>query len=234
MSLTRGERFKDARTVYNQHGKQSMRIVEGCTDVSASVITYLESDGEGRNVGYPNIVALAKHYGVSTDFLLGLTNDPYPIRSVIDDLSITPAVAERFLLRKKQNCSDCDVVNKYNRVLENDDVWILLGLIHGYMTAVKADSIYWELVKKYDGDSIDDGELCKMLLEKAESYRETDIDMCDFLEAKASITNWDTKDSLLSLGMDEFDLAEIWSLRIARQLEDTLHGIRRGEEHGND
>lgn len=76
MSLTRGERFKDARIVHNQHGKQSMREVERYTDVSASVITYLESDSEGRNVGYSTIVALAKHYGVSIDFLLGLSPNP--------------------------------------------------------------------------------------------------------------------------------------------------------------
>ena len=76
MNLTRGERFKDARTVYNQHGKQSMRTVETCTGVSASVITYLESDSDGRNVGYPTIVALSKHYGVTTDFLLGLSPNP--------------------------------------------------------------------------------------------------------------------------------------------------------------
>lgn len=234
MTLTRGERFKDARIVHNQHGKQTMDEVAAATGIKKSLIQALENDDNDRDVGYTKVATLAAHYRVTADFLLGFTNDPHPQRTAIDDLGITPAIAEKFKLRKKLNCTDSDITGKYNRVLESDDVWLLLGLIHGYMTAVEADSIFWELESKYDGGPIDIEELCKRLLEKAEEYRATDIDLCDFLEAKAHIINWDTEDSLLSLGMDEFDLSEIWSLRITRQLEELLYGIRRGEEHGND
>lgn len=73
-TLTRGERFKDARTVYNQHGSQSMDDVYKATGVSASMIKDLEDDEKERSVGYDKIATLAKHYGVSSDFLLGLTD----------------------------------------------------------------------------------------------------------------------------------------------------------------
>jgi len=71
--LTRGERFKDARTVYNQHGKQTMHEVYLCTNVGASTIKELEDDESSREVGGLKIATLAKHYGVSIDWLLGLS-----------------------------------------------------------------------------------------------------------------------------------------------------------------
>lgn len=75
-TITQGERFKDARTVYNRHGSQSMNEVYTATGVSASMIKDLEDDEKIRSVGYDKIALLAKHYGVSADYLLGLS--PYP------------------------------------------------------------------------------------------------------------------------------------------------------------
>lgn len=73
--LTRGERFKDARTVHNQHGSQSMDEVYSATGISPSMIKDLEDDEKNRSVGYDKIAILAQYYGVSSDFLLGLS--PY-------------------------------------------------------------------------------------------------------------------------------------------------------------
>ena len=42
--LTRGERFKDARTVHNQHKKQTMDEVAAATGISKSLIQALEDD----------------------------------------------------------------------------------------------------------------------------------------------------------------------------------------------
>lgn len=76
VNLTRGERFKDARLIHNQHGWQSMEEVYSQTGVSASMIKDLEDDDKTRSVGYDKVVLLAKHYGVSTDYLLGLSSRP--------------------------------------------------------------------------------------------------------------------------------------------------------------
>lgn len=75
MKLSRGKRFRDARTVYNQHGFQTMDEVMAETDVQKSIISALESDKSDRSVGYDKVAALAAYYGVSTDYLLGLTDD---------------------------------------------------------------------------------------------------------------------------------------------------------------
>lgn len=70
-------RFKDARTRYNQHGLQSTKDVAGEAGITKSLIEDLESNvGNQRNVGYLTIKKLAQYYGVSSDFLLGLSNTP--------------------------------------------------------------------------------------------------------------------------------------------------------------
>lgn len=95
-TLTRGERFKDARTVHNQHGSQSMNDVYEATGVSASMIKELEDDEKTRSVGYEKVAILAKHYGVSADFLLGLTKDPSIQPSAVDELGLSKESAQFF------------------------------------------------------------------------------------------------------------------------------------------
>ena len=87
--LTRGERFKDARIVHNQHKKQTMDEVATATGVSKSLIQSLEDDSVNRSVGYDKVAKLAAHYRVTTDFLLGLSDDPSPMPSVVDDLGLS-------------------------------------------------------------------------------------------------------------------------------------------------
>ena len=87
--LTRGERFKDARIVHNQHKKQTMDEVATATGVSKSLIQSLEDDSVNRSVGYDKVAKLAAHYRVTTDYLLGLSDDPFPMPSVVDDLGLS-------------------------------------------------------------------------------------------------------------------------------------------------
>lgn len=70
--LTMGERFKDARTVHNKHGKETTGAVAEATGVSKSTLSEIENDS--RVPGAKIIAELARHYGVSTDYLLGLSD----------------------------------------------------------------------------------------------------------------------------------------------------------------
>ena len=72
-------RFKLARTVYNQHGKQSVKTVSEETkpSISKSLIDDLESNvGKKRAVSYLTVKQLAQYYGVTSDYLLGLSSIP--------------------------------------------------------------------------------------------------------------------------------------------------------------
>ena len=76
VELTRGERFKDARLEHNQHGKQTMDEVQKATSVSKGLISQMENDECSADFGSNKVTALARHYGVTTDYLLGLSKDP--------------------------------------------------------------------------------------------------------------------------------------------------------------
>ena len=71
--LARFKRFYIARTELNKHGSQTLSQVAEQTGVSKSLISDLENSSSGREVGCSHIVKLANHYGVSVDYLLGLT-----------------------------------------------------------------------------------------------------------------------------------------------------------------
>lgn len=75
-NLTMGERFKDARTVHNKNGKQSTETVMKAVSISKSTLSDIENNK--RDPGAEIICTLAKHYGVSTDYLLGLSDIKTP------------------------------------------------------------------------------------------------------------------------------------------------------------
>ena len=70
-------RFKLARTKYNRNGKQSVKTVSENTNITRSLIDDLESNvSKKRSVGYLTVAKLARYYGVTSDFLLGLVDFP--------------------------------------------------------------------------------------------------------------------------------------------------------------
>lgn len=88
--LTRGQRFKKAREEFNQYGKQDIVTVARTTDIQQSMISDLENDMKYRDVGYTKIVTLAEYYGVSVDYLLGLSEEWRVNTKAADQLGITP------------------------------------------------------------------------------------------------------------------------------------------------
>lgn len=70
--LTIGERLKDARVDFNKHKKQTIKEVSDATRIPQSTLSEIENDK--REPGAGIIRKLAEHYGVSADFLLGLSD----------------------------------------------------------------------------------------------------------------------------------------------------------------
>lgn len=83
--LTMGERLKDARVDFNKHKKQTIKEVSDATGIPQSTLSEIENDK--REPGAGIIRKLAEHYGVSSDFLLGLSDirtDDITAQSVIE------------------------------------------------------------------------------------------------------------------------------------------------------
>lgn len=72
---TIGERFKDARICYNQHGKQSLKEVEINCEVDDSYLNKIENDSSVEfKKSIDTTRKLAEYYGVSADYLVGLSD----------------------------------------------------------------------------------------------------------------------------------------------------------------
>lgn len=139
-TLSRGERFKDARLVHNKNGKQSMDDVYTATGVSASMIKDLEDDEKERSVGYDKIAILAKHYGVSTDYLLSLTNDPKRTPCATDELGLSAQSINWLSLLASS--PDRSRYTKYlSALFEMKNFQEFVYLLFDYFSALKAQSI---------------------------------------------------------------------------------------------
>lgn len=96
--MTTENRFKLARTLYNQHGRQTVSKAAEDTGITSSCINDLESNvGKPREVGYRKVAKLAKHYGVSMDWIVGLTDDPDPKVRAVDVLGISPKAIDNLI-----------------------------------------------------------------------------------------------------------------------------------------
>ncbi len=123
VTLTRWERFKDARTVHNRFGSQSMATVAAAAGVGKGKIQALEKDdsdgGVDRGVDYREVAKLAAYYGVTSDWLMGLS--PYR----------TPNVDAQ-TLSKRTGLSETAITNLINEVRDprSRHLWnLLLGVL---------------------------------------------------------------------------------------------------------
>lgn len=135
-------RFKEARTKNNRHGAQSTKEVEKETGVTKSLIEDIESTaGKPRNVGYLTVKKLAQHYGVSADYLLGLSGTP----STKEDIKVackTTGLSEQAIeeLRSKtcDTPSSIFIIPELNDLLISPKFWDFLYYLSLYRTQCSA------------------------------------------------------------------------------------------------
>lgn len=136
--LERHERFKDARTVYNKHGRQSMDDVAAATTLSKNMISRLENEKYDGDVGYKSIAILATHYGVSSDYLLGFTDDPKQVPSAIDHLGISAKAAQN-ITAIRNNTETADLITSLNLILEDSSLVYLLNGVTQTAAAIQSE-----------------------------------------------------------------------------------------------
>lgn len=134
-SLTVHERFKDARTVHNKNGKQTMDAVASATGLQKSMIHSLELD-DTRGSSFRDVSKLAKHYGVSMDWLCGLTEvrtinetqrgicektqlSEQAVETLLDIKNIPPSFYSSKFSEEKDICTN-DLIFFLNKLLEWD------------------------------------------------------------------------------------------------------------------
>lgn len=104
-----GDRFRDAREIYNQHGKQSQRDVAKALTVKKidgedvkitySYLSKIENERPG-DIGYKKVIALAEYYGVSPEWLLTGNGSPsrdVSIQSICNATGLSQSIVEHLI-----------------------------------------------------------------------------------------------------------------------------------------
>lgn len=146
------ERFKLARTKYNQHGEQSTPRVEAECGIRHSLIEDLESFSMNppRAVDYMTVAELARHYGVCSDYLLGLDDKPTKDTNIrgIQEYTGLSAKAVESLGRVKSNPEDTGCLFILNRLLEDDDFFNILRDMFACLDTIhKTDILEWYMTE---------------------------------------------------------------------------------------
>ena len=122
-------RFKEARTEHNRHGAQSTKEVEKETGVTKSLIEDIESTaGKPRNVGYLTVKKLAQHYGVSADYLLGISDTP-STKEDIQTACKTTGLSTSVIEWLKTITGDPAKIDALNSILDNKTFQAILPYI---------------------------------------------------------------------------------------------------------
>lgn len=122
-------RFKRARTIHNRHGAQSTQEVAKETGVTKSLIEDIESTvGKPRNVGYLTVKKLAQHYGVSADYLLGISDTP-STKEDIQTTCKTTGLSTSVIEWLKTITGDPAKIDALNSILDNKTFQAILPYI---------------------------------------------------------------------------------------------------------
>ena len=88
--LTLGEKLKDLRTAAGL----SLVELEEATGISKSALGSYESDDTKKEITIVPLTTLAKYYGVTTDYLLGMTDNKEHHLFPVDELGLDDATVE--------------------------------------------------------------------------------------------------------------------------------------------
>lgn len=129
--LNSWERFRDARITDNKHGRQTMDEVAAATGVSKNMISRLEKDPRSDNdkpesesgVKWQAVAKLARHYGVSADYLMGLSEVKTPdinIRAMCDILGLSEQTISTLTLANRAR-HEAQTLTKYKDIKATSD-----------------------------------------------------------------------------------------------------------------
>ena len=123
------ERLKDLRN----WRKLTLKELSEKTDVDYSTLSRIEN-GNVKKVGDDVLLKLARFFGVSTDFLLGITNVPDKKNYTIEELSLTPEAARNLYTGTVDN-------RVINLLLAHPDFGTLTNRIADYLDDTMAAGI---------------------------------------------------------------------------------------------
>lgn len=98
--LTFGEKIKDLRTSPN---KRSLEEVASATGISSSTLSSYENMDSAESITVEPLLKLAKYYGVTADYLLGMTDNKEQHIQPVDELGLDDTTVDILHDRKYNN-----------------------------------------------------------------------------------------------------------------------------------
>lgn len=100
--LTLGEKLKDLRLA---KGYKSTEHLASILNIPKTTLNDYENDEKNQDVGYANLITLAKFYEVSMDYLLGLSDVDRHLNTSYSDLGLNDKTID--LLKSRNLISAC-------------------------------------------------------------------------------------------------------------------------------
>lgn len=143
------ERIKDLR----KDKGVTLEAVANATGFTKSAIGYYEDTEGDREISHSGIIAMANYYGVSTDYLLGMTENPKPVTTPVSELHLDDETVELL----KSGCFNtrlfCEIVKHPAFRTFMQDVEILIDGHIAMQVAIfnsVVDIVRGKIQEKYD------------------------------------------------------------------------------------
>jgi len=152
-TLTIQEKLKDLRV----ERKLTLEELAEQTGISKSALGNYETN-DYKDISHYNIVILAKFYGVTADYLLGLSENKNPANADLTDLHLQDETIEILKSGKLNNRLLCEMIGHENfrRLLADIEIyvdniaWMQIKNLNAWIDVVRQ-----ELIAKYDPDKDD-------------------------------------------------------------------------------
>lgn len=174
--VTLQEKLQDLR----DERKLKLAEVSEATGIPTSTLQRFESDEDAR-VGYQDIEVLTRFYGVSADYLFGLTDDRQYRNVEIDKLHLSDEAISELISGKLNN-------RLLSEVIAHPDFAELLAALEVFVDRTISENM--EIINKTYQVSLDAITVKKIPEEKRDEYmatlREASIDPDDYLRFRLS------------------------------------------------
>ena len=152
VNLTMEERLKDMRT----NRRMTLEELSEATGISSSALANYEK--RARDISHKSIIKLANFYGVSSDYLLGITHSKEPIKTEMDDLNLSEEMIDFLKEGKINNRLLCEIVlhPDFPKLLADIEVYVdrIASMQIDTLNAT-VDAVRREVINKYHPDESD-------------------------------------------------------------------------------
>lgn len=183
---------------------------------------------EGMRVEY--LRCLADFYGVSSDYLLGFSDDPSPGKRAVDDLGFSPEVVSWFIELRDMH----GAFGIADDIFQSIAFQLLVESLCDYYNSKLAEFIYNEIFLKHFPDLNDVGATQEQIdnfyddVGRDETRKKFEKPVTDFLHVQRLIWDRDPDSSPLASVATQgegFTVSELAEYRAEKHLKSTFEGI---------